>query len=70
MKFEVFFREYKNGNVNPSNYKNENNKTQYWNNMWKTRFLEVKSSLLELEKYFMELKDEELKDKELKVKNK
>ena len=70
MKFEWFFREYKNGNANPSNYKNENNKTQYWKNMWKTRFLEVKSSLLELEKYFTELKDEELKDKELKVKNK
>ena len=36
--------------------------------MQKTRFLKVKSTLLKLEKHFIELKEKELKNKELKVK--
>ena len=32
--------------------------------MRKTSFLKIKNSLLELEKYFIELKDKELKDRD------
>ena len=32
------------------------------------QFLKIKNGLLELEKYFVELKDIELKDRELKIK--
>ena len=34
----------------------------------KKQFLKVRNSLLELEKYFIELKDKELKDREVKIK--
>ena len=50
------------------NYKNENIERKYLNNMGKNQFLKVKNSLLELEKYFIELKDRELKDIEVKIK--
>ena len=36
--------------------------------MKKNQFLKVKGSLLELEKYFIELKDRELEDREVKTK--
>ena len=42
-------------------YKNENSDKNFLNNMRKNQFLKVKNSLLQLEKYFMELKDSELK---------
>ena len=45
------------------NYKNENIERKYLNNMGKNQFLKVKNSLLELEKYFLELKDIEVKIK-------
>ena len=50
------------------NYKSENIEKKYVNNMQKNQFLKVKNSLLELEKYFIELKNSELKDREVKVK--
>ena len=40
-------------NSKHSNYKNENIDIKYLNNMRKTLFLEVKNSLLELEKDFI-----------------
>ena len=36
--------------------------------MWKNPFLKVKVSLLELEKYIIELKEKEPKDREVKTK--
>ena len=42
-------------------YKNENSDKIFLNNMRKNQFLKEKNSLLQLEKYFMELKDSELK---------
>ena len=42
-------------------YKNENSDKIFLNNMRKNQFLKVKNSLLQFEKYFMELKDSELK---------
>ena len=48
------------------NYKNENIERKYLNNIQKK--IKLKSSLLELEKYFLELKDRELKDREMKIK--
>ena len=39
------------------NYKLENVDRKYLNNMRKNQFLKVKNSLLEFEKYFIELKD-------------
>ena len=36
--------------------------------MQKNQFIMVKTSLLELEKKFIELKDRELKDREIKIK--
>ena len=50
------------------NYKNENIERKFLNNMRKNQFLKVKNSLLELEKYFLELKDRELKDRKVKIK--
>ena len=50
------------------NYKNENIERKYLNSMQKDQFLKVNNSLLELEKYFIELKDRELKDREVKIK--
>ena len=38
-------------------YKNENIDEKYLENMRNNQFLKVKNSLLELEKYFNELKD-------------
>ena len=50
------------------NYKNENIERKDLNSMQKDQFLKVNNSLLELEKYFIELKDRELKGREVKIK--
>ena len=50
------------------NYKNENIERKYLNNMRNNQCLNVKNSLLELEKDVIELKDRELKDREVKIK--
>ena len=52
---------------NPS-YKNKNIESKYPNNVRKNQFLKVKNSLLELEKYNIELKDRELKDRQVRIK--
>ena len=44
-------------------YKNENVERKYLKNIQNNQFLKVKNSLLELEKYFMELKDRQEKIK-------
>ena len=44
-----------------SNYKTHNIEIKYLNNMRETSFLKIKNSLLELEKYFIKLKDRELR---------
>ena len=49
-------------------YENKNIERKYLNNIQKNQFLKVKTSLLELEKDFIELKDREFKDKEVKIK--
>ena len=36
-----------------SSYKNENIERKYFNNMGKKEYLQIKNSLLELEKYFI-----------------
>ena len=48
-----------------SNWKNIYIETKYLNNMRKNQFLKVKNSLLELDIYFMELKDRESKDRKV-----
>ena len=50
------------------NYKNKNIAEKYLNNMQKNQFLNVKNSLLELEKDFIELKDRVLKNTDVKIK--
>ena len=50
------------------NYKNENIERKFLKKMRKNQFLKVKNSLLELEKDFKELRDQELKDREVKIK--
>ena len=50
------------------NNKNENIEINYLNNMQRSRVLKVKNSLLQLEKYFIELKDRELKYRNVKIK--
>ena len=50
------------------NYKNKNIAEKYLNNMQKNQFLNVKNSLLELEKDFIELKDRVLKNSDVKIK--
>ena len=50
------------------NYESENTERIYLKIMQKNQSLKVKNSLLELEKYFVELKDIELKDREVKIK--
>ena len=50
------------------NYERENTERIYLKIMQKNQLLKVKNSLLELEKYFVELKDIELKDREVKIK--
>ena len=50
------------------NYKIENIDRKHQENMQKNQFLNVKGSLLELEKDFMELKGTEMKDREVKLK--
>ena len=50
------------------NNKNENIEINYLNNMQRSRVLKVKNSLLQLEKYFIELKDRELKYRKVKIK--
>ena len=52
---------------NPS-YKNKNIESKYLNNVRNNQFLKVKNSLLELEKYNIELKDKEFKDREVRIK--
>ena len=52
------------------NYKSPNIERKYFKNMQKNQFLKVKNSLLESEKYFIELKDTKLKDREVKIKRK
>ena len=47
-----------------SNYKNENIETKYLKDMRKNQSLKVKSSILELETDFTELKNRELKNRE------
>ena len=49
-------------------YKNENVERKYFKNIQNNQFLKVKNTLLELKKYFMELKDIELKDRQEKIK--
>ena len=49
------------------NNKNEKIEINYLNNMQRSRVLKVKNSLLELEKYFIELKDRELKYRKVKI---
>ena len=67
--FDLFFGKYiKIENSKHSDYKTENTVTKYLNNMRKTSFLKIKNSLLELEKYFIELKDKELKDRDEQIK--
>ena len=51
-----------------SNYKNENIERKYLKNIQKYQFLRFKNSLLELEKYFIELKGRYLKNREVKFK--
>ena len=65
-KFVKYFSEYK--RMENLNYKNENIERKYLKNMWKNQFLKVKNSLLELEKYFIKVKEKELKDREEKIK--
>ena len=55
-------------NSKHSDYKNENIETNNLHNMWKTQFLKVEYSPLELERDFTELKDRDLKDIEVKIK--
>ena len=47
-------------------YKNESIEKRYLDNMQNNQFLKVKTSLLELEKYFTEWTDTELKDRKEK----
>ena len=49
-------------------YKNDNIGRKYLNNMQKDQFLKLKNSLLELEKYFAELKVSKLKEREEEIK--
>ena len=60
------FREYI--RIKNLDYKNKYIDTKYLTNIKKNQFLKVNNSLLELRKYFMELKDRELKDREEKIK--
>ena len=50
------------------NHRNENTEGKYLKNMGKNQFVNVKNSLLELGKDFIELKDRELKDRDTKIK--
>ena len=43
------------------NYKNENIETKYLSNMRKNQLLKIKNSLLEFEKYFIELRIKRIK---------
>ena len=51
-----------------TNYKNKDVGKKILKIMQKNKFLKVRNSLLELEKYFIELKDVESKDREVKNK--
>ena len=51
-------------------YRNENIERKYLENMQNHQFSRLKSSLLELEKHFTELRDIELKDRKEKIKRK
>ena len=66
LKILNFFCEYI--RIKNPNYKNKNISTKYLNNMQRYRFLKVKNSLLELKKYFIELKGGELKDRDIEIK--
>ena len=50
------------------NYNNENIERKFLKIIQKNQSLKIKRSLLELVKYFIELKDIELKDREMKIK--
>ena len=54
-------------NLKPK-YKIENIDRKYQENMQKNQFFNLKVSLLELEKDFIELKGTEMKDREVKIK--
>ena len=51
----IHFREYR--RMENPNYINKNIERKNLNSMWKNQFSKVKNILLELEKYFIELKD-------------
>ena len=55
MNFSKKFSEYI--RIEKLDYKNENIEKKYFKNIKNNQFLKVKNSLLELEKYFMGLKD-------------
>ena len=59
------FREYK--RMKNLDCKNKKIDAKYLTNIKKNQFLKVNNSLLELGKYFMELKDREFKDREEKI---
>ena len=50
------------------NYAKKYIEIKYFKNVRKNQFLKIKNSILELEKYFIELKDRELKDRVIKFK--
>ena len=54
-------------NLKHPNYKNKNNETKRWNNMWRTQLIKVENRPLELEK-IISSKEPELKDRESKFK--
>ena len=62
MNFSKVFWEYI--RMKNEDYQNENIERKYLENIWNNQFLQVKNSLLELGKDFMELKDRKEKIKE------
>ena len=62
MNFSKVFSEYI--RMKNQDYQNENIERKYLENIWNNQFLQVKNSLLELGKDFMELKDRKEKIKE------
>ena len=62
MNFSEVFCEYI--RMKNQDYQNKNIERKYLENIWNNQFLQVKNSLLELGKDFMELKDRKEKIKE------
>ena len=62
MNFSKAFCEYI--RMKNQDYQNKNIERKYLENIWNNQFLQVKNSLLELGKDFMELKDRKEKIKE------